>query len=120
MTLEQIQENMTGMALAAQAALSRPETYTQLATVAVIYAVAWFLAGRIRRVVPLLDASQDVIRDSVLRKYVNQLSNLVFPLLAILILRISLEASQTLLDEGWVMQTALTIAVLLLAISIIN
>lgn len=120
MKLEDFYAQLRGMAVAAQDALSRPEVLTQLATVVVIYGLAWLLAGRIRHLVPFLDAGEEIIRDNVLRKYVSRLSELVFPLLAILLLRISLEVSQTLLDEGWVMQTALTIAVLLLAASVIR
>lgn len=120
MKLEDFYAQLRGMAVAAQDALSRPEVLTQLATVVVIYGLAWLLAGRIRHLVPFLDAGEEIIRDNVLRKYVSRLSELVFPLLAILLLRISLAVSQTLLDEGWVMQTALTIAVLLLAASVIR
>jgi small-conductance mechanosensitive channel len=117
---EQMTQYLQAIALASRETLARPETYGQIASVAVIYALAYVVAGRLRRHAPFLDAGEDAIRDSVLRRYVDRLSNLVFPLLAILFLRISLELSQSLLDEGWVMQAALTIAVLLLASSIIT
>ena len=118
MMLEDFYAQLREMAVGAQDALFRPEAITQLATVVLIYGMAWIIAGRIRHVVPFLDASEEIIRDSVVRKYISRLSNLVFPLLAILLLRISLEVSQTLLDGVDADCTA--IAVLLLAASIIR
>ena len=119
MTLDEIMASIEA-AMRAQSALSQTETYTQIATVVAIYAVAWLLARKIRQVVPFLDAGKEVTSSSLIRRYIDKLSNLVFPLLAILMLRISLEISQTLLDQGAVMRVALTIAVMLLAASIIK
>ncbi|GAB1269170.1 mechanosensitive ion channel [Aurantivibrio infirmus] len=99
---------------------SQPETYTQIGLVLLIYVVAYILANRIRAHLPFFDASQQAIESHFIRKYVDKLSNLIFPLLAILMLRLSVEAVQTLIDQRWIVQTALTIAVLLLANSIID
>lgn len=100
--------------------LLQPSTYTQIGMIALIYAFAYVLANRIRKYLPFLDASQDAVGHHYLRRQVNRLSSLVFPLLAILMLRISVDLSQDLLDQHWMVQIALTIAVLLVANAVIN
>lgn len=100
--------------------LTQPSTYSQIGMILLIYAFAYVLANRIRKYLPFLDASQQTIGDHYLRRQVNRLSNLVFPLLAILMLRISVDLSEDLLDQQWIVQTALTVAVLLVANEVIN
>ncbi|MDH3220864.1 MAG: mechanosensitive ion channel [Gammaproteobacteria bacterium] len=100
--------------------LAQPETYTQLAIILGIYTVAFVLANRIRKFVPFFEVSPEPIEGQRIRKVINKLGNLIFPLLAILMLRVSVEISESLLDQGWLVQTALTIAILLLFNSIIN
>lgn len=100
--------------------LTQPSTYSQIGMILLIYAFAYVLANRIRKYLPFLDASQQTIGDHYLRRQVNRLSNLVFPLLAILMLRISVDLSEDLLDQHWIVQTALTVAVLLVANEVIN
>ncbi|MDH3535250.1 MAG: mechanosensitive ion channel, partial [Gammaproteobacteria bacterium] len=111
--IEQAQESV-------YSALAQPETYSQFGIIVGIYAVAFVLANRIRRFAPFLDRKPEDIEGQPLRIFVNKLGNLIFPLLAIMMLRISVEISQSLLDQGWLVQTALTIAILLLFNSIIN
>ena len=104
----------------AATALSQPETYTQLGIVLAIYAVAFILANRIRHYVPLLGAQSDTEGLHPLRKFVSKIGNLVFPLLAILMLRVTVEVSETVLSQGWLVQTAFIVAILLLFNSIVN
>ena len=104
----------------AATALSRPETYTQLGIILAIYAVAFILANRIRHYVPLLGAKPDTEGLHPLRKLAGNIGNVIFPLLAILMLRVSVEFSETVLTEGWLVRTALIIAVLLLFNSIVD
>ena len=104
----------------AREAISQPETYTQIGVILVIYAIAFVLANRIRRHVPFLDIK---LEDGVvhpLRKFTSKLGGLIFPLIAILMLRISVEISESVLSQGWIVQTALVVAVLLLFNSIIH
>jgi len=101
-------------------AFSQPETFTQIGIILAIYAVAFAVANRIRKYAPYLDAEHGEAGVHPLRKFVSKLGGLIFPLLAILMLRISVEISQSTIEQGWLVKTALTIAILLLFNSIIH
>ena len=120
MALERINQIATEFIEKANNAISQPETYTQLGMIVVIYVVSFLLAGRIKHYAPFLNARDADPAAHPLRKFAGKLGNLVFPLLAILLLRISVEVSQIALDQGWLVQTALTVAILLLFNSIVN
>jgi len=120
MALERINQIATEFIEKANNAISQPETYTQLGMIVVIYVVSYLLAGRIKHYVPFLNARNADPAAHPLRKFAGKLGNLVFPLLAILLLRISVEISQTALDQGWLVQTALTVAILLLFNSVVS
>ncbi len=104
----------------AATALSQPETYTQVGIVLVIYAVAYIVARWIRKHVSFLHVRSDAEQSHPIQKFAGKLGNVVFPLLAILMLRVSVDISQSTLHQGWLVQTSLTIAILLLFNSIIN
>ncbi|QLC72481.1 mechanosensitive ion channel [Pseudomonas sp. LPB0260] len=102
------------------AVLSQPETYTQIGMVVAIYAIAWVVANRIRKYAPFLNAGGDEAGAHPFRKFIGRLGGLIFPILAILLLRISVEVSENLLSQGWLVQAALTISILLIFYSIIR
>jgi small-conductance mechanosensitive channel len=104
----------------AHAALTQPETYTQAGIIVLIYAIAFFVAKRVRKYAPILDNERITDQSHPLLRFVASCGNLVFPLTAILLLRISVELSNTLLKHDWLVRTALTIAMLLLFISAVN
>ncbi|MFT5505675.1 MAG: small-conductance mechanosensitive channel [Gammaproteobacteria bacterium] len=104
----------------ANAAILQLETYLQLGIIVAIYVVCYLVAGRVRH---YLSSPSDTTVDlsaHPLKTFIDKLGNLVFPLLAILLLRISVEVSQTALDQSWLVLTALTTAILLLFNSIVN
>ncbi|WP_439858713.1 mechanosensitive ion channel family protein [Pseudomonas sp. MBLB4136] len=100
--------------------VSQPVTYTQMGIVIAIYALAWIVANRIRKYVPVLNVGDDEAGAHPLRKFIGRLGGLIFPILAILLLRISVEVSENLLSQGWLVQAALTISILLIFYSIIR
>ena len=120
MALEKISQIATEIGEKANIAISQRETYTQLGIIIVIYVLSFVIAGRIRKYAPALDARGIDPAAHPIRKFFSKLGNLIFPVLAIILLRISVEISETALDQGWLVQTALTIAILLLFNSIIN
>jgi len=120
MALEKIHRILQEAMTSASEALSQPETYTQLAIVAGVYLVAFLLARRIRRYLPFFRPLADGDAAHPLRQLTGKLGNLLFPLLAILLLRVSVEISESLLDKGWVNQVALSISVLLLFNSVVH
>jgi small-conductance mechanosensitive channel len=104
----------------AGAAFSQPEVYAQVGIILAIYLVAWGLANRIRKYAPFLDARHDGAAVHPLRKFVGRLGGLIFPVLAILMLRVSVEVSERALNQGWLVQAALTVAILLLFYSVVR
>jgi small-conductance mechanosensitive channel len=105
---------------ATQAALTQPESYTQAGIILLIYAISFFVAKRVRKYAPILDDKRITIDSHPILRFIANCGNLIFPLIAILLLRISVELSHTLLDQVWLVKTALTIAMLLLFISAVN
>jgi len=119
MTFEKLNQFLDTASTSAQTALSQPETYTQLGIILFIYALAFVLASRIRKYAHLLEYKPDDSDSHPLHRFFGKLGNLIFPLLAILMLRVSVEISGTMLNQDWLVQTALTIAILLLYYSVV-
>lgn len=120
MEIEQFRHTWQQSIDAAQTALTQPETYTQAALIALIYLVAFFVAKRVRQYVPILDDQRITETSHPVLRFLANCGNLIFPLTAILLLRISAELSNTLLDHDWLVRSAMTIALLLLFISVVN
>ncbi len=98
-----------------QTLLLQPETYTQIGIVLAIYVGAWLIAKRIQKHTASLGASSQR-----LHVFIKKLSDLIFPVTAILMLRVSLEISESLLSQGWLVQAALIISVILIFRSVIR
>ncbi len=119
MEFDKLDQFLASASETTQIALSEPETYTQLGIILLIYAIAFVFANRIRKYLPLLQSKPDDEEINPLHRFFGKIGNLVFPLLAILMLRVSVELSETMLNQDWLVQTALTIAILLLYYSIV-
>ncbi len=98
---------------------SQPDTYLQLVIIFVIYLLAFTLANRIRGYASFFDTKSHVTRHPIYL-FLSKLGDLIFPLLAILMLKIASEISPTTLQQDWIIQTALIAAVLLLFNSIVQ
>ncbi len=98
-----------------QTLLLQPETYTQIGIVLAIYVGAWLIAKRIQKHTASLGANSQR-----LHVFIKKLSDLIFPVTAILMLRVSLEISENLLSQGWLVQAALIISVILIFRSVIR
>ena len=120
MEFEDIQPVTQGAIDTVTQAFTEPQTYTQFFIILAIYAVAFILANRIRKLAPFFDVDPETVQGQPLRQFVSKVSNLIFPLLAILMLRVIVEIHETLLHEGWLMRTALAVAILLLFNSVIG
>lgn len=89
-------------------------TYAQLALVLVIFALSFFLARRLRRLLPLFaELPAGEAAPGPLRRLTAKLGNLFFPLLAILALSIFVTISQQWLGHSWLVRAALLLAMLL-------
>lgn len=103
-----------------QTALSQSESYIQLGVVLTIYLVAFFIARRIRKQSRILNLSAEETKGQPLLAFWSKVGNFIFPLLAIVLLRISIEVTQVAIKQDWLMQASLTIALLLLFNSFIE
>lgn len=104
----------------ARVALAAPETYTQLGIILVIYAIAFGAGNRIRKHFHLFNFTPEDRDQHPLKQFFGKLGNVIAPLLAVLMLRVSSEIAEAALAQGWLMRTALAIAILLLFNSIIS
>ncbi|HEY6135748.1 MAG TPA: hypothetical protein VIW70_17370 [Rubrivivax sp.] len=120
MQLEAISQFWQQSVDATQTALTQPETYTQAIIIALIYAVAFFVAKRVRKHAPVFDDDRVTDASHPILRFIAHCGNLIFPLTAILLLRVSADLSSTLLNQDWLLRAALTIAMLLLFISAVN
>ena len=120
MTLESFDQVWRQLVDATQTALTQPETYTQAAIIALIYLVAFFVAKRLRKVAPVLDDERITAASHPILRFIANCGNLIFPLTAIVLLRVSVELSNTLLSHDWLVRTALTVATVLLFLTAVN
>jgi len=88
-------------------------TYVQLILVVAVYLVAYWLAGRVRKnIVGFTDRKPDENRYPM-RKLADRIGGILYPLIAILILKITIEVSEHLAYPVWLMKSALVIAAVL-------
>ncbi|MCH9848762.1 MAG: mechanosensitive ion channel [Betaproteobacteria bacterium] len=97
---------------------SQAETYSQIGLIIGIYLVAYIMTRQLRHYIPFLNHNTPKPGDTITGFDVA--GKLLFPIIAIVLLRVSVEFSQYIVEDSWVMQGALAIAILLLANSAIN
>jgi small-conductance mechanosensitive channel len=104
--------------LLAQSQLSDPATYIQAGIIIASYFAAyWIYAKTVKR---SLLASKKSSSAHPLRSILSKLENIIYPLVAIVVLRISLSVGETALYPIWLINAALNIAVLLFFYSFIK
>ena len=95
MALDKLNQIFDQFLVKASEVLTQQETYVQLGIIVAIYAIAFVLANRIRKHTPFLDVRLEGDAVHPTRRFVSKLGSLVFPLIAILMLRIAVEVSET-------------------------
>ncbi len=100
--------------------VSSTETYSQIGIILCIYLLAFIIANRVYKYVPILKEPPSPASSFPIRHLIFRGGKLLFPLLAILLLRISLEFSQLYIEDSWVIKVAFAIAILLLFNSFIS
>ena len=98
---------------------SQSETYIQISLILGIYFIAYVVARQIQRYFSAINGDLDLSAHPI-QNFLSKLGNLIFPLFAILLLRIAVEFSHSTLVNDWIMQAALIIAVLVLFSSIVD
>ncbi|MAD74035.1 MAG: mechanosensitive ion channel protein [Rheinheimera sp.] len=106
----------------ASSTISQTDTYVQLAMIIAIYAFAFGLASVVRKLSPwdAGGASGESSKPIALKRMAARLTELAFPVFAIIMLRFVLEVSEGVLKQAWLLHTALIIAILLLCHSLIR
>ncbi|PKG97721.1 mechanosensitive ion channel family protein [Paraglaciecola sp. MB-3u-78] len=119
MNLEFFANKFHELWLLAQSQLSETSTYIQATVIMVSYFAAyWIYAKTIKR--SLLANKKSSSIGHPLGSILSRLGSIVYPLVAIVLLRISLSVGEASLYSVWLINAALTIAVLLFVYSIIK
>ena len=103
----------------ANLAIGDTNTYIQLVVIAVIYALSFAIAYKIRHSVGLTHNEPSESAHPV-RKLAFRIGGVLFPLLAIILLQVSTKASESLAFTPWLIETALAIAIMLFFNSLIR
>ncbi len=100
--------------------VSSAETYSQIGIILSIYLLAFIVANRVYKYAPILRNPPLPASNFPIRHLIYRCGKLLFPILAIVLLRLSLEFSQFYIEDGWVIKVAFAVAVLLLFHSFIS
>jgi small-conductance mechanosensitive channel len=114
MTWERLTTFAADVIATLQRSFAEPATYQQLAFVAAVHALAYLIAVRLKRLYPALIDSPDEPGAHPAVRAARRLHWLLLPVLAIVLLRVAVDVSQSVLGRSWVVQAALSIAALLL------
>ncbi|WP_100643155.1 mechanosensitive ion channel family protein [Alteromonas facilis] len=117
--MEQITSLLTELQQTAEAAINSPHFVLQLSTIVGIYLFAFLFARRITSKVALFNLEPEE-GTHTLQWIGYKLGSLVFPLSAIILLKLSTVLSHQFHLSGWLLQAALTIAVILVLNSFIR
>ncbi|MGJ8620638.1 MAG: mechanosensitive ion channel family protein [Methylophilaceae bacterium] len=119
MKIEKLELMFNSLVEKAVTAFTQIDTYSQIGMIIVIYIAAYFIASRIIKNIPFFKNAASTSEESESIGLASA-GKLLFPIIAIVLLRISVEFSQYILEHGWVMQVALAIAILLFINTFIN
>lgn len=111
---------LTDMATSVVESLTRIENFYQIALIICIYLIAFALAKFVRNKIALLQQKETGGDVPPYQVVIQRLGKLLYPVIAILLLKISVEATGNLVENGWVMNWALAIAVLLFFNTFVN
>lgn len=100
-------------------ALADTNTYIQILVIAVIYIISFAAAYKIRHGIGLTH-NEPLESAHPVRKLTYRIGGILFPLLAIILLQISTKAGESLAYTPWLIEAALSIAVLLFFNSLIR
>lgn len=96
------------------------DTYVQIGLIIVIYLFAYGIARFLRSNIPIFQNPASASLESPIASLFNRVGKLLFPIVSITLLQLSVEFSQYIIEDGWVMKGALAIAILLFFNSFIN
>lgn len=119
MDFEQISTRLNDYLQSGLAVLASTQTYVQMAMLVAIYGVSFAIAYKIRHSFGVTHNEPSASAHPI-RKFGYRVGGVLYPLIAILLLQISTKTGRNLEYSPWLIQTALSIAVLLFFNSIIR
>lgn len=99
--------------------LANVQIYVQLLVIALVYAVAFAVSFKIRRNIGVTN-NAPIDHAHPVRKFFDRVGGLLFPLVALLLLQITIKLGESVEHSTWVVQVAFSISILLLFSSIIK
>lgn len=114
MNSETFKSTLNELAVKVADVATSTETYTQVAIITAIYFFAYWSANRIRNFAPVLKSPTPPGEAYPLRALTYRCGKLLYPVFALILLKMSVEFSQSVLNDGWLMHLALAVAMLLL------
>jgi small-conductance mechanosensitive channel len=119
MTFDYILGYLNAMLDTIEQVLSTPHTYFQLLAVAVIYLLAFLIASKTRSSIKFMQDLPDDGTHPVV-SLIYRVGELMFPLLALLLLMMSAGFSEAMAYSPWLIKTAYAIAVMLFFNALVN
>ncbi|WP_428775303.1 mechanosensitive ion channel family protein [Vibrio sp.] len=113
--LTELQTQLSAIA----ADMTQLDTYLQLAIICAVYLFAYYIANKIRSRFHLVGESPQP-QSHPLRSLVYRFDKIIFPIIAIILLKFCIEFSKLVLDKQWLMSGALMVAVLLFYNTLVN
>jgi small-conductance mechanosensitive channel len=99
--------------------LTQTDTFHQVAAIVSIYLLAYMIARLLRSNISMLKDNASLSLESTMARLFERIE-LLFPIVVIILLKLSLAFSPYFIADGWVMKTALVIALLLLFYAFIS
>jgi len=120
MNVEQLEIEINQLAVTALEWATSSEFYAQCGIIILAIFIAYFIAVTLKKYSPILHEAPKAGRLFALRKNVNSMGTLLFPLFNILVLNISADISTFLIQQNWLVLIAQSLAVVYLLYSIIT
>ena len=121
MILDQLSSLYSQFISSVSAEFSQPEAYIQIGIIFIIYGLAIIVSNRIRKYVPFFSNSRSSETSFTLqKKIVSKLGSYIAPVLAVLILKITIELNSEDAPHLWIQKTALTVGILFIFHSLIR
>ncbi|WP_193164674.1 mechanosensitive ion channel family protein [Microbulbifer hainanensis] len=114
MKTEELLEKLSGQARELLASTSEVTVLSQVGIIILIYAIAFFVTLRLQKLIPALAEPPASPELHPLRTLVYRFGRLLFPLLAIVLLKIAAAFIPQFIGATWVVQAALAVAIILL------
>ncbi|MEO8077312.1 MAG: hypothetical protein ABI818_13355, partial [Acidobacteriota bacterium] len=120
MTREELTRFVADTTATLQRLIAEPATYLQLGIVAAAFILALLVARQLRLLFPALTGPRGVDGAHPVARAGRWCNQLMVPMLAAALMRISVDVSRGVLGRSWVVQTALAVAMLLLFYQVVR